>query len=136
MYGQSYCEAAKETWELFKSKGFDAIINDDLTSTALNISCLFAALLSGAITAGVAKFVVDNEYWYYWALVAALVAFGLTLCAMVVVRSGIATIFVCFAEDPAALSVTKPHDYDVITSAWRDRYGKLPARLTNPQPRV
>ena len=133
MYGQSYCQAAKETWELFKRKGFDAIINDDLTQTALNISCIFAGLLAGSVTALVA-YELNNKYWYVWAIVAFFIAFGLSLCAMVVVRSGVATIFVCFAEDPSILSETKPEYYDKIATAWRNRYGKLPASLTNPQP--
>ncbi len=133
IYGLSYCQSAKETWELFKRKGFDAIINDDLIHGVLILACLFAGAFSAVIVAVVVKGAMSATHsWGAWVAVAFLCGFALTLCALVVVRSGVATIFVCFAEDPAVLSVTKPKEYDHLTTAWRQRYGKLPARLTNP----
>ena len=45
------------------------------------------------------------------------------LCAMEVVHSGIAALFVCFAEDPAAFAATKPQVYAKFGAAWAARYG-------------
>jgi len=132
IYGSTYCEAAKETWELFKNKGCTMIINDDLINGVLGLACLFAAAFAAVITMVFAKVIYDLSEWYYWSLLAACIGFGLTLCAMIVVRSGVVTIFVCFADDPAVLAETKPRENEELTTAWRKRYGELPARLTNP----
>ena len=31
VYGVSFCDAASDVWELIKERGFDLIINDDIT---------------------------------------------------------------------------------------------------------
>ena len=44
IYGHTYCEAAKETWQMLSSKGIDAVINDDLIGGVLMLACLFAGI--------------------------------------------------------------------------------------------
>jgi len=130
IYGQSYCIAARETWELFKSKGFDAIINDDLTAAVLTLACCFAGICAGIVT-GVIAYLMGNNYALEWGLIALICGFVLTLCAMAVVRAGVATIFVCFAEDPICLATTKADSYQLIVEAWRARYGVVPNYIQN-----
>lgn len=130
IYGLGYWQAAKETWELFKRKGFDIIINDDLIGPVLSISCFLSGLVSALITTLVCWIYFNGTSWEPWIAVAFVCGFALTLCVLVVVRSGVATIFVCFAEDPAALSL-KPQAYSKLTGAWRARHGSLPPQLTN-----
>jgi hypothetical protein len=43
IYGKDFITAAKDTWALFKARGFDMLINDDLTGMVL----LMGALLGG-----------------------------------------------------------------------------------------
>ena len=47
---------------------------------------------------------------------------GLVYLVMQTVDSCVATLFVCFVEDPAALSVTAPEAYTVLSPAWEQRY--------------
>ena len=47
---------------------------------------------------------------------------GLVYFVMQTVDSCVATLFVCFVEDPAALSVTAPEAYTVLSTAWAQRY--------------
>ena len=47
---------------------------------------------------------------------------GLVYFVMQTVDSCVATLFVCFVEDPAALRVTAPEAYTVLSTAWAQRY--------------
>lgn len=48
LYGFGYCEAGKNVMQLFKDRGWEAIIADDIISTVLGLM----ALVVGAITSG------------------------------------------------------------------------------------
>jgi hypothetical protein len=48
VYGQSYCDAGSSVWQLLCSKGFDAIINEDLTSSVLALGSFIGACVTGA----------------------------------------------------------------------------------------
>lgn len=50
MYGKPFVRAARDTWDLFTSQGFHLIINDDLTSGALFMGCVFGGLLTALVT--------------------------------------------------------------------------------------
>ncbi len=73
IYGKTYCEAAKATMQLLKSRGIDAIINDDLIGGVLT----FGALIGGALVAlegGIlAHFVFKTTGWVFFVLVGFLV---------------------------------------------------------------
>ena len=47
---------------------------------------------------------------------------GLVYFVLQTVDSCVATLFACFVEDPAALSVTAPEAYEVLSTAWEQRY--------------
>jgi len=51
------------------------------------------------------------------------VGYYFTLQFMLAVQSSIKAIFVCWAEDPAALKRTHPHCYDLLASAWHKVQG-------------
>jgi len=99
------------------------IINDDLIGGVLVLACLFAGLISGIIIALIANYSFNNTDWFIWALIAFCIGYGLTLCIMITVRAGVATLFVCWANDPFALQQTKPREYNVLVNAWKQRYG-------------
>jgi len=50
------------------------------------------------------------------------IGLAMTLCAMEVVESCVAALFVCFAEDPRALADSKPETYTALTEAFRGFY--------------
>jgi len=130
VYGASYWQAAKNTWNLLSTRGFDAIINDNLSDTVL---------AAGAFVGGCITFVVGGIIGYLMflkygldtgivfgvimAIVGFYIGYYFTLEFMFAVHSAIKAIFVCWAEDPAALQATHPLCYNLMATAWARVYG-------------
>ena len=123
LYGQSYCDAARSTFELLGARGFDAVINDDLTGPVLGLGMLIGGLVTGGLSYLIAEGSSDTTTSLKWALLGFAVGMVCTLCAMEVVQSSIKALFVCFAEDPAAFARSKPQIYSKFAAAWSSRYG-------------
>jgi len=118
IYGSSYCEAAKDTWNLISTRGFDLIVNDGLISNVLGFGCLIVGFFDFGMGMLFAQYAFHLSYPVLWGFVGFLVGFALTLCAMEVVESCIASCFVCFAEDSAALANTKPDVFNKLATAF------------------
>jgi len=125
MYGRTYCEAAKDTWNLIKARGFDLLINDNLIDGVMLWGCLFVGAFTGAVGVLLAKVAFNVEYWGVWALFGFLIGMTIAICTMEVVESTVATCFVCYAEDPQALNTTKPDEYNRLTNALNLRLSQL-----------
>jgi len=130
VYGVSYLQAAKNTWDLLSSRGFDAIINDDLS----NLVLASGAFVGGVLTFLLGGFLTLAMFSNYdlgvaiaIAIVMAIIGFFIgyyfTLEFMYAVHSAIKAIFVCWAEDPAALRETHPLCYNLMALAWAKVYG-------------
>jgi len=121
IYGKSYMDSGHDAWELMKARGIDMIVNDNLVGGV----ALFGSLLSGLMCAGFAallsRFVLIEESWALWALIAFFVGLTMAMCAMEVILSGTVTIFVCLAEDPAALT-DNHRSHESVFLALRDRF--------------
>ncbi|KAJ3144567.1 putative choline transporter, neither null mutation nor overexpression affects choline transport [Geranomyces variabilis] len=119
IFGKSYLEAGRDTWALLQSRGIDLIINDDLTSGVLSMGGILVAFVSGTLgyLLGLIK---DYSFPMIWALAAVGFVAGLLQFWVLaeVVRSGIATTFVCLAEDPDALHRTKPQMYEEFAQSY------------------
>ena len=122
-YGVSYCEAAGSVWELLKARGFDMLINDSLIGIALGFACLMGGLSSAAVC-GVMSHVLftSSGVWWVWALIGFVMGFAMTMVATEVVDSAVTALFVCLADDPAALQRTKPDEYAKLVPAIQARY--------------
>jgi hypothetical protein len=125
LYGQSYCDAAKSTFELFESRGFDAVINDDLTGSVLMLATFIGGLVTGGLTylLAISSANTTSSVALQWAGLGFAVGFVCCICAMEAVNSSITALFVCFAEDPAAFARSKPQIYSKFAAAWASRYG-------------
>jgi len=118
IYGRSYIESAKATWELLCSKGIDALINDDLTGFAL----LCGSFIGGIVCAiaGVLMAYSDSSLKSYataFGVMGFVIGFFLCMTVLNVVRSAVITLFVCYAEDPNALKVNHPQVYNQFEQA-------------------
>ena len=60
LYGFSYLESGKKVIELFKARGWDTIIADDLISMALFMLSVLCGLISGAF----GLFLEDQTSWF------------------------------------------------------------------------
>jgi hypothetical protein len=130
VYGVSFWQAAKNTWQLLSSRGFDALINDDLSNMVLAAG----AFVGGCITFLLGGFIAFAMFSNYngqigLAIVCAIfgfyIGFYFTLHFMYAVYSAIKAIFVMWAEDPAALKATHPRCYELLADAWSKVYGQV-----------
>jgi hypothetical protein len=137
-YGYSFVTASKHVFKLFKSKGWSAIVNDDLTGNVF----FMGNLIIGAVSAYIAvKMVHDSDKQQLAmfehpdvivAIFAFLIGYGVNSLFMNVVAGAVTTIFVLWAEDPHGWQLTQPEHYERLHSAWlkiypdeyNDGYGK------------
>ncbi|OQR95233.1 hypothetical protein ACHHYP_00181 [Achlya hypogyna] len=99
VYGFNFAGAGRAVTQLFKTRGFTTIINDDLISSAL----LFSAFVVGLVCGGLATaFTVIQTTNAATLAIVGIAAFGIGVAvaavALGVVDSAVATVYVCFAE--------------------------------------
>jgi hypothetical protein len=128
VYGFGYCEAGKSVMQLFKDRGWEAVIADDLVGMALGMS----SVVVGLITAGVGVLIVEVSPWWKEFIVAmgdssakiiaAVLGFiiGLVLCSVVmsVIASSVNAAIVLFADAPAEFE----QNYPELSSEMRQAY--------------
>ncbi len=127
LYGKTYMQAAGDTWEMIKTRGFDVIINDDLSNLVVFIGCLMGGILSGASGAAWANTILSKQPGYtgsnteygFQAFVVGLVACSVTLATL---QSAAAALYVCLAEDPSTLQNTRPEEYNKIKLVTQSQY--------------
>jgi len=117
IYGKQYCRAAKDTWELFKTSGVQAIINDNLISGVLSLGSILGGASAAVVGALVAHAII-RDYWVGIAFMCFLIGIALVMVTMEVVESGVATIFVCFAMDPQALRRNDEELYNKFVTTY------------------
>ncbi|KAL6078468.1 pH nine-sensitive protein 1 [Balamuthia mandrillaris] len=119
IYGKTYVQAAKDTWEMFTSHGLWAIINDNIISSVLTL----AAFVSGGVTATFAALItyfVEVDAWIAMTVIGFFIGFVVVLVVLEVVESAVVTIFVCFAEDPQTLQFNHPQLHARLQSTYGD----------------
>lgn len=124
IYGMDFKSAGKAVFNLFKSKGWTTIINDDLIDTALSFGCLGCGILTGFIgwsySVGIG---VSSDYQLVLFICGLIAGYAMSQVTLNVISSAVATVFVCFAENPAALQNTRPERFNQLNSAWRTYQG-------------
>ncbi|KAJ3315634.1 putative choline transporter, neither null mutation nor overexpression affects choline transport [Boothiomyces sp. JEL0838] len=122
IYGKDYCTAAKSTLNLLRARGIEPIINDCFTHVVLNMGSLFiSAIIVGL---GVLYMYLAFDYALYQELLPTAIIVGFFVSQVEfhvlgnVIRSGVATSYVCMAEDPEALRNTKPELYEKVNQAY------------------
>jgi len=161
IYGKDFKTAARHTWHLVEARGLSGLVNMNLTSNAVGLGVLLGGVLSAALVAGLAhdrllvaptsKPGVSEDVQGVYAAAYALTIAAAAVCAVActttissAVTSGVTTLFVCWAEDPAALLASNPPlhaSFEHISSGFlRDhppRHGPGPdgrADVENPRP--
>eukprot|EP00557_Chaetoceros_sp_GSL56_P002192 CAMPEP_0176500768 /NCGR_PEP_ID=MMETSP0200_2-20121128/13771_1 /TAXON_ID=947934 /ORGANISM="Chaetoceros sp., Strain GSL56" /LENGTH=517 /DNA_ID=CAMNT_0017899545 /DNA_START=166 /DNA_END=1719 /DNA_ORIENTATION=- len=116
VYGYGYCEAGKNVIQLFKDRGWEAIIADDLVGMVL----FFLSLLVGLVTAGLGVLLVEvTDLWDDFApgkdaarVSAAVIGLiiGLVICSILMstIASSVNTSIVLFADAPAEFEKNYP----------------------------
>ena len=91
------------------------IINDDLIGNVLGMGILFGAIIDAAIGYALAP---DSPYMPIYIISGFFIGFFFIWVITEVVSSGVATIFVCLAQDPVALQRSKPELYEKFRQTY------------------
>lgn len=116
--GLAFKPAGLAVWDLFKKRGFDMIINDDLVGTALTFASMTSAAV-GALAGGALAFVLDstsNRGWHAGA--AAILCFFIALMLSSVIASFVETatraVFVAWALSPGVCCDCAYHEVECV----------------------
>jgi len=127
IYGKDFCTAGKDTWRLAKSRGIDAIINAGLIGNVLGMGTFFSGILCGGIAALATYLYLNGQNLaaqQNGGFIAASAILGLILGVSIfaimteVIESGVASTFVCLAEDPYALRRTQPEFFQKVAEVY------------------
>jgi hypothetical protein len=133
LYGFSYIEAGKNVIQLFKSKGWDVIITDDLCDRVLFMVSLGVGVVTGLI--GLACTALNNDLLGAFDLGDAAVSagffvgliVGFVFCSILmnVVGGAVNTVIVCYAESPAEFQANHPLLADKMRTAFMQAWPAL-----------
>lgn len=131
LYGYGYIEAGKNVFTLFKNRGWEAIIADDLISNVF----FFLSLCVGGICAAIGyafnedslngSFVNSPNPASIGATCAGLgFVAGLVLASILMstIASAVNTVIVCFAEGPAEFEANHPELSRKMRETWLEFY--------------
>ncbi|KAI5476925.1 hypothetical protein MNV49_007026 [Pseudohyphozyma bogoriensis] len=125
LYGKPYIKAAKDTWNLFKDRGIDALVNDCLVNNIWTFGSYAVGALCSAFAFIYLK-VADPSYVQNDSSVKAVVMLYAFLVGFFIshtlgygaLSSGVSTIFVGLAEDPDALAERDPQLFQIIAQTY------------------
>ncbi|KAJ3191809.1 putative choline transporter, neither null mutation nor overexpression affects choline transport [Irineochytrium annulatum] len=124
IYGKNYCQAGKDTWNLIQSRGLMAVINDNLIGNVLGVGSLLCGLLCAFVgflfVKASTSIPSDLAHYLLVCIASAIVGMWIFLILTEVVTSGVATTYVCLAEDPATLARQQPDLYEKFSRTWPD----------------
>jgi len=128
LYGYGYIEAGKNVMTLFKDRGWDAIIADDLVGMVLSMLSLVVGIITGVVsllsfqnTDWFDSF--DDNYKDTWIFIIGFLV-GLVICSILMstIDSAVLAVIVLFAEGPAEFEANYPKLSSKMREAWREAY--------------
>ena len=124
LYGYGYCEAGKNVFTLFKNRGWEAIIADDLVSNTL----FFVSVVVGGLAGSVGVILAVSTDWFanagsngqiYSFVIGFVVGLVLTSIAMSAIASAVNAVIVLFAEAPAEFQQNHPELSQKMRDTWQ-----------------
>jgi len=133
LYGFGYIEAGKNVIQLFRSKGWDVIIADDLCDRVLFMVSLGVGILTGfvgmictALDANLlGAFDLGDNSASAGFLIGLVVGFVFSSILMNVVGGAVNTVIVCYAESPAEFQQNHPILSGEMRQAWMQAWPGL-----------
>jgi hypothetical protein len=130
--GMAFKPSGLAAVELFRKRGWSALINQDLVGAALFLASFVSASV-GALAGGLLAYALDKTNIPSSRLThAALAAFLSFLVAMLmasvlteIIATGTRAVFVAWATDPAALAATHPEELKELACAWHEAHPGL-----------
>mmetsp|Transcript_21590 Transcript_21590/g.31408 ORF Transcript_21590/g.31408 Transcript_21590/m.31408 type:complete len:619 (+) Transcript_21590:166-2022(+) len=125
IYDLGFVEASGAVVSLFCKKGFTTLVNDNLLDNVLSLGHMVVGVLCMLIAYGYAAAVgFRGSSPNTFVLVATGFVAGFFMCMLTlnVISSATATVYVCFAENPASLQTHHPELFDALITKWRKFY--------------
>ena len=125
VYGYGYIEAGESVIHLFKNRGWEAVIADNLVGSVLNIVSAISGLLAGAVGVILATTTewfdaddgVDGRITSF--VLGFIIGLVLTSTALSSIASGVNSVIVLFAEAPAEFEQHHPKLSRKMRRAWK-----------------
>ncbi|KAI0206645.1 duf580 domain-containing protein [Astrocystis sublimbata] len=123
LYGKGYIAAAKDTWTMIKQRGIDALVNECLLGPVFSMGATFVGFACALLAHLYLEFTnpAYNSTGAYTPVVDAFAfLIGLQICNIFTtpLSSGIDTIFVAAAWDPAKLMQNHPELYQEMVRVY------------------
>lgn len=123
LYGKPYFAAAKDTWNMIKQRGIDALINECLLGPVFSMGATFVGFACALLAHLYLEYTAPayNSAGTYTPVVDAFAfLIGLQICNIFTtpLSSGIDTIFVAAAWDPVKLMQNHPDVYDAMVRVY------------------
>ena len=124
LYGYDYLTAGKQVSSLFKARGWEVIINDDLVARSLGLMSIFISFVTGIVALLLGFFLIGplgSIQFFFLGLFLAHSSFSVLFG---VVTSAVNTVVVCFAESPNQLKENghNPEHFRELAGAYRKAY--------------
>lgn len=127
VYGDTYVQSGKSVMQLFRNRGWEAIIADDLVGGAIGLTVFMLSLAVGGI--GVAYARLDDSFAQLAgsndliAFVIGLIA-GLVIISVLLgtISSAVNTVIVMFADSPREFASNHPELSAKMTQLWGQFY--------------
>jgi hypothetical protein len=138
LYGQPYCDAAKDTSELIRSSGVDVLVSNDLTGMVVGMLSLAIGVITGVISFLWARSLYASSLLSYKAFILVclsgfLIGLFIAFSILKPVVASVATVFVAYADDPAQMAVANPVLAQALFAEMQRRMIKKGAVATTPQ---
>ena len=124
LYGYDYLTAGKQVSSLFKARGWEVIINDDLVTRSLGLMSIFISSVTGFVALLLGFFLIGPLGSIQFFFLGLLLAHSSFSVLFGVVTSAVNTVVVCFAESPNQLRENghNPEHFRELAGAYRKAY--------------
>lgn len=126
LYGYSFMEAGTNVVNLFKSRGWTAIVSDCMIASVIRMANLTVGIITGLVT-GLSFYCMEPdeigfEFGFWIGLIVGLIISGNVFGVLL---SASETVFVCFAEAPTELEENHPELGREMNDAWAEAWPEV-----------
>ncbi|KAL4169075.1 hypothetical protein KRP22_010004 [Phytophthora ramorum] len=128
VYGYSFMKAGSAVSHLFRQRGFSAFFNGDLVRIVIRFTAIGVGLICACFGAMIAELTDAVKFQGSTAvltIIGFVVGTGVAFTPLAVISSSVATIFVCFAEDPVSFQRSHPELYAPLVEGWHNLHPEL-----------
>ena len=127
LYGYSYMDAGKNVFTMFRNRGWEAVIADDLVSNTLFLLSVMVGGVMGAIAVIIERSSdlfedVGGNATGTAFLLGFVVGMVITSVIMSTIGSGVNAVLVLFAESPAEFQQNHPALSNRMRQVWSEVY--------------